>query len=384
MDTKIIREGLVKIKTPEFDKVSSKAPVFYNPVMELNRDLSVIAIKTYQKDLGHEISICDAFGGSGIRGIRYAKEIDDVAKVVISDINPLAIQFANENIEMNNLDNVKTCREDANILLRKCRGKFDVVDIDPFGTPSFYIESAGISLKAGGLICATATDTSGLCGTYKEPCVRKYSAMPLKTEYCHEIGIRILAGFIARTFSKYKKCIEILFSHSTEHYMRIYAKVKKGAKITDESLKNSIGYILHCENCLNRTIIQGIAPKITSICPACGKNFKTVGPLWCGSILDQQFIEEMLENIETTKINQENQVLKLLNRTYDEANAPATHYDLHEISKKLKISAPRLDKVLESLKESGYSASRTHFKPTGIKTDAPVSKIKEIVQHLNE
>jgi len=384
MDTKIIREGLVKIKTPEFDKVSSKAPVFYNPVMELNRDLSVIAIKTYQKDLGHEISICDAFGGSGVRGVRYAKEIQNVSKVVVTDINPLAIQFANENIEMNNLDNVTTCKEDANILLRKCRGKFDVVDIDPFGTPSFYIESAGISLKAGGLICATATDTSGLCGTYKEPCVRKYSAMPLKTEYCHEIGIRILAGFIARTFSKYKKCIEIIFSHSTEHYMRIYAKVKKGAKITDESLKNNIGYILHCENCLNRTIIQGIAPKITSICPVCGKNFKTVGPLWCGSILDQQFIEEMLENIETTKINQENQVLKLLNRTYDETNAPATHYDLHEISKKLKISAPRLDKVLESLKENGYFASRTHFKPTGIKTDAPVSKIKEIVQHLNE
>lgn len=384
MDIKIIHEGLVEIKAPEFDKVSSKAPVFYNPVMELNRDLSVIAIKTYQKELGHEISICDAFGGSGIRGVRYAKEIDEVSKVVISDINPLAIRYANENAATNNVDNVKVCKEDANILLRKCKGRFDVVDIDPFGTPSFFIESAAISLKAGGMICATATDTSGLCGTYKEPCLRKYSAMPLKTEYCHELGIRILAGFLARTFSKYKKCIDIVFSHSTEHYMRIYAKVNKGAKITDESLKNSIGYILHCESCLNRTLIQGIAPKVTSICPVCGKSFRTVGPLWCGSILDQQFIEEMLKNVENTKINQEKKVLKLLNMTYGEANAPATHYDLHEISKKLKISAPRLDNVLESLKENGYFASRTHFKPTGIKTDAPVNKIKEIVFSLNE
>ncbi len=383
MDTKIIQEGLVKIKTPEFDKVSSKAPVFYNPVMELNRDLSIIAIKTYQKELKHEINICDAFGGSGIRGVRYAKEIENVSKVVITDINPLAIQFANENIEINDLDNVTTCKEDANILLRKCRGKFDVVDIDPFGTPSFYIESAGISLKSGGMICATATDTSGLCGTYKEPCVRKYSAIPLKTGYCHEIGIRILAGFLARTFSKYKKCIDIVFSHSTEHYMRIYAKVKKGAKITDESLKNNIGYILHCESCLNRTMVQGIAPKAASICPVCGEDFRIVGPLWCGSVLDQQFIEEMLENVENTRINQEKKVLKLLNRTYDEANAPATFYDLHEISKKLKVSAPRLDNVLELLKENGYFASRTHFKPTGIKTDAPVDKIKGIVLLLS-
>ncbi len=383
MDTKIIQEGLVTIKTPEFDKVSSKAPVFYNPVMELNRDLSVIAIKTYQKELEHEINICDAFGGSGIRGVRYAKEIDNVSKVVINDINPLAVQFAKENIAANKVNNVNVCQEDANILLRKCRGKFDVVDIDPFGTPSFFIESAGISLKSGGMICATATDTSGLCGTYKEPCVRKYSAMPLKTEYCHEIGIRILAGFLARTFSKYKKCIEIIFSHSTEHYMRIYAKVKKGAKITDESLKNDIGYILHCESCLNRTIVQGIAPKVESICPICGETFRTVGPLWCGSILDQQFIEKMLKNAETAKINQEKKVLKLIHMAYDEANAPATYYDLHEISKKLKISAPRLDNVLELLKENGYFASRTHFKPTGIKTNAPIDKIKGIVLLLS-
>ena len=377
MDIKTIHEGLVEIKTPEFEEISSKAPVFYNPVMELNRDLSILAIKTYQEGLGREISICDSFGGSGIRGVRYAKEINTVENVVITDINPLAVQFARENIELNHLNNVEVFKEDANILLRKCRGKFDVVDIDPFGTPSPFIESAGISLKAGGLLCATATDTSGLCGTYKEPCIRKYSAMPLKTEYCHEIGVRILAGFIARTLSKFKKCIEIKFAHSSEHYMRIYAVVRKGAKITDESLKN-IGYILNCENCLNRMIVKGITPPIHQDCPVCGKKFKTAGPLWCGDIQNTEFINRMQEMMEKTKINQEKKALKLLNFAYEESNAPATYYDLHEISRNLKISAPRLNDFLDSLKENGYFASRTHFKPTGIKTDAPVDKIKEI------
>lgn len=381
MDIKTIHEGLVEIKTPEFDKVSSKAPVFYNPVMELNRDLSILAIKTYQENLGRNISICDAFGGSGIRGVRYAKEIEAVENVAISDINPLAVQYAEENIELNHLINVKVYKEDANILLRKCRGKFDIVDIDPFGTPSPFIESAGISLKAGGMLCATATDTSALCGTYKEPCIRKYGAMPLKTEYCHEIGVRILAGFIARTLAKFKKCIEVKFSHSSEHYMRIYAVMRKGAKITDESLKN-IGYILHCQNCLNRMVVKGITPQIGRDCPVCGKKFKTAGPLWCDKIEDANFIKGMMENIEKTKINQENKAIKLLNFANDEANAPATHYDLHEICRNLKISAPRLNDVLDALKESGYFASRTHFKPTGIKTDAPVDKIKEIFLSL--
>ncbi|MGZ7067023.1 MAG: tRNA (guanine(10)-N(2))-dimethyltransferase, partial [Methanobacterium sp.] len=158
MDNKTINEGIVKIITPELHKISSKAPVFYNPVMELNRDLSILAIKTYVKNLGRKIKICDAFGGSGIRGVRYEKEIDEVENVVISDINPLAIQYIEENIKLNELDNIYVFKEDANILLRKCRGKFDVVDIDPFGTPSPFIESAGISLKSGGMICATATD----------------------------------------------------------------------------------------------------------------------------------------------------------------------------------------------------------------------------------
>jgi tRNA (guanine26-N2/guanine27-N2)-dimethyltransferase len=195
------------------------------------------------------------------------------------------------------------------------------------------------------------------------------------------MGVRILAGFIARTVSKFKKCIEVKFSHSSEHYMRVYAVVRKGAKITDESLKN-IGYVLHCQNCLNRMIIKGITPQIGLECPVCGKKFKTAGPLWCGKIEDTNFINGMLENIEKTKINQENKALKLLNFAYEESNAPATHYDLHEISRNLKISAPRLNNVLDALKENGYFASRTHFKPTGIKTDAPVAKIKEIFLSL--
>lgn len=383
MDIKIIHEGLVKIKTPKFDKISSKAPVFYNPVMELNRDLSILAIKTYQEELGREISICDSFGGSGIRGVRYAKEIDTVKNVVISDINPTAVQFAEENVELNGLCNVKVFKEDANILLRKCRGKFDVVDIDPFGTPSPFIESAGISLKAGGMLCATATDTSALCGTYKEPCIRKYGAMPLKTEYCHELGIRILAGFIARTLSKFKKCIEVKFAHSSEHYMRIYAVVRKGAKITDESLKN-IGYVLHCRNCLNRMVIKGITSQFGLGCPVCGGKFKTAGPLWCGAILEEDFIKGMMDNLKNTKINQKNKALKLINFTYEESNAPATYYDLHEICRNLKISAPRLIDVLNSLKERGYFASRTHFKPTGIKTSAPVDEIKTTILGLTD
>ena len=84
---KTIEEGLTKIEFPEYEKVSSDAPVFYNPHMELNRDISILALQTYQKEQNREINICDLFGGSGIRGIRYKKEIDGVENVYIGNEN---------------------------------------------------------------------------------------------------------------------------------------------------------------------------------------------------------------------------------------------------------------------------------------------------------
>lgn len=381
MDQITVTEGNVKIRIPVFDKVSAKAPVFYNPVMELNRDLSVIALQVFRNEQEEDLKICDAFSGSGIRGIRYAREIDGVENVVVNDLNPQAVKFTVENIQENNLNNVMVCREDANILLRKCKGKFNVVDIDPFGTPSPYIESAAISLKSGGMLCVTATDTSALCGTYKEPCIRKYGSIPLKTEYCHETGLRILAGFISRTFSKYKKYIRIKFSHSTEHYMRLYLTVGKGAKKADESLKN-LGFIAHCDKCLYRLPIPGFAPKISSNCPVCSGQLKVAGPLWLGNLSESEFIKKMIETLALKTVNKEKEACKILERNYEESFAPATFYDLHKICKNLKISSPPLNRVLDKLHEEGYIASRTHIKPTGIKTNSPVEIIKEIVLSL--
>lgn len=381
MNYMIINEGKVTIKIPEFEKVTAKAPVFYNPAMELNRDLSVAALSVYSQNQDHDISVCDAFGGTGIRGIRYAKEIPGVKRAVVNDLNPLAVEFARENIVNNEVNQVSVCRDDANMILRKCKGKFDVIDIDPFGTPAPYIESAAANLRAEGMICVTATDTSALCGTYTEPCIRKYGAVPLKTDYCHENGLRILAGFVARTFSKYKKFIHIKFSHSTEHYMRIYATIGKGAAKTDESLR-SLGFIVHCKNCLNRMVVKGLAPIIPDCCPICGGKFKVGGPLWCGPMNDSDFIGSMLAEVQNLRLNKKESAVKILNLNINEADAPVTHYEIHKVCKNLKTSAPPILDIMEQLLNMGYFVSRTHFSPTSIKTDADIVELKKIILSL--
>ena len=380
---KHIEEGLTKIEFPEFEKVSSQAPVFYNPHMELNRDLSILAIQVFQKEQNRQINICDLFGGSGIRGVRYKNEITGVGEVAINDISETANYYERHNIKLNNLEDVNIYQHDASMLLRLKRGEFDVIDIDPFGTPSPFIDSAGYCARRDSLLCVTATDTSALCGTYTEPCIRKYNSKPYKSEYCHENGIRILTGFVALTLSKYSKFIEVKMSHSTEHYMRLYLEVKKGSKKTDESLKN-IGYISHCNNCLHRQISHGLASPIYEICPHCGEKLIHAGPLWIGPIQNSKFIEKMISEADNKKINSKKEALKLLHKCLDESDGPVTFYDVHSICKSLKISAPKFDLILEKLKNSGFIALKTHYNPLGIKSDAGIDDIKNILIELNQ
>jgi tRNA (guanine26-N2/guanine27-N2)-dimethyltransferase len=204
--TETVKEGKVEILVPKLkafvktpsEYAPSKAPVFYNPVMELNRDIAVLALQTYQKLLNQEISVCEPLTGCGVRGVRFAVEVKGVKKVLINDINRKAFQLANHNVQMSGLSGrITVANEDANCLLG-CYGapskRFDAIDIDPFGSPVIYLDSAIRALRNGGLIALTATDMASLCGVYPKACIRKYGGKPLRTEYCHELAVRLWLG----------------------------------------------------------------------------------------------------------------------------------------------------------------------------------------------
>ena len=391
--SELIKEGKVQVLVPKLeaygvvpsDYAPSKAPVFYNPVMEFNRDLTVLAFKAYQKMVNHEISICEPFTSQGIRGIRFAAEIDGVAKVLVSDINTSAYELAKYNIELNKLENKITLKhKDANCVL-SCNAspkkRFDIVDIDPFGTPVPYLDSAFRALKNKGLLAATATDLAPLCGVHAKACVRKYGGKPLRTEYCHELAVRLLAGCMASLAAKHDIGIRILFSHSTDHYIRVYAQIGYGCQKADESIKTT-GYILHCFNCLHRET----APKIfgkTDLCPECGAKIDYAGPLWIGSIGDPAFIEQIIKENQSTAFRNSAKITKLLTLTKNEAVAPATYHVIDKLSGKLRLPAPSVQAFLTALKSSGYQAVQTHFNTRGIKTDAPALTMHKLLKEIS-
>jgi len=94
----IIKEGDTKIFVFK-NKISEKGPgskhslPFYNPSMELNRDLSVLLVQWLANTYGKKLEILDGLAASGIRGVRFAKEISGDFFVTINDWNEEAYKL---------------------------------------------------------------------------------------------------------------------------------------------------------------------------------------------------------------------------------------------------------------------------------------------------
>jgi tRNA (guanine26-N2/guanine27-N2)-dimethyltransferase len=392
--TEIVCEGRVKVLVPKLEAfvklpseyAPSKAPVFYNPVMELNRDMAVLALQAYQKMVNREIAVCEPLAGCGIRGIRFAKEVKGVKKVLINDINEKAFKLAKYNVEMNGLNNSVTVEnEDANFLLGSYgapRKRFDAVDIDPFGSPVPYLDSAIRALRDGGFLALTATDMAPLCGVHPKACIRKYGGKPLRTEYCHELAVRLLIGCLATTAAKHDMGISVAFSHSTDHYVRVYAIIKHGAKMADESLKN-MGYILHCFECFHRETAKTLfIIERSGKCSECGSKLSIAGPLWLGKIVDEKFCNLVEEGLGKRTFRLKERLEKILNLIKGEVDAPITYYVVDKICDKLAIPVPSVKKILNILREEGFQACLTHFNFGGVKANASAMDMKEILQKI--
>jgi tRNA (guanine26-N2/guanine27-N2)-dimethyltransferase len=392
--TEIIQEGQTKVVVPRLgafvkqpsDYAPSKAPVFYNPAMELNRDLAVLAVQAYQKRIDRNITVCEPLTGCGVRGIRFATEVKGVKKVVIGDINEKAFSLAGYNVQMNDLQKrIAIKHREANNLL-SCYGaprkRFDVIDIDPFGSPVPFIDSVTRALRNHGLLALTATDMASLCGVHSKACIRKYGGRPLRTEYCHELAIRLLAGCVATMAAKHDIGVKIVFSHRGEHYIRVYATIEYGAGNADESLGN-IGYILHCFRCFHREALKGFPDiKPPEKCSECGSNLKSAGPLWLGNIIDREYCILMEGQIETKRLRLASRIRKMLALIGFESDAPISYYVVDKLCDMLGLPVPSVKNVLQRLRNEGFQALPTHLNSRGIRSDVPAWRLTTIIRDL--
>lgn len=392
--TEIIKEGTgtfmvpklkAFVKSPE-EYAPSKAPVFFNPVMEMNRDIAVLALQAFQKTMNREITVCEPLASCGIRGIRFAREVRGAKEVIINDISQKATKMAEHNAHRNRVAHKVTVKNrDANYIMSshsapRCR--FDAIDIDPFGSPVHYIDSALRALRNEGLLALTATDMAPLCGVHPEACIRKYGGAPLRTEYCHELAARLLIGCVAVMAAKHDIGVKPVFSHVSNHYARTYVMIAHGAKKADESLEN-MGYMLHCFNCFHRESIKGLTRTgISMKCVECGSPMKSGGPLWIGDTSEQSFCTKMLIETEKRSLKNRARIEKTLNLAMSETKAPVGYYVIDKLSDSLDSPVPSVKKMVEALGAEGYDVWLTHFSPKGLKSTAPASVMMGILRRI--
>ncbi|WGI16997.1 tRNA (guanine(10)-N(2))-dimethyltransferase [Methanonatronarchaeum sp. AMET-Sl] len=375
-DMNIVSEGGVEFFVPVVDgDVDSSMEVFYNPVMESNRDISVAFIDAVS---GVGDRYLDCHGGTGVRGLRMADMVDGL-DVTINDWSRDAASLIERNASHNSLD-VEVCSVDANVLLSKRR--FDIIDVDPFGSPVPFLDSAARSLTRGGVLCMTATDTAPLSGAHKKPGIRRYSAVPLNTPYHKELGARILVGKTALILAQYDISVRSLFTYYKDHYFRSYLETDVGAKKSNETLEK-MGFLHHCFNCGCREVVYGLENpgKLPNKC-SCGQSMSFCGPLYLGELMNKSCLKDVLRNLKNGFFGTKKESMKLIERCISESGFPPTFYDLHHYCKMESIRAPKTNEVLDKLGDRGFKASQTHFHPLGIKTDASSSILKEILNEL--
>lgn len=372
-----IKEGRTMLLVPTLsltDKVPPKNPAFFNPNAKWNRDISML-VYSIQADTKYNKTFADSICGIGARGLRASVEVPKIDTVYLNDLNPIAVDLARESAKLNQVENKCFLRTNdvckfLNFEERDFR-KFDIIDLDPFGSPSPYVDCVLKSISNHGLISLTATDTAVLCGVYPKVCYRKYYGFPLRVEYSNEIGIRILVSFIALTASRFDLSIIPYFCHSNLHYMRVYLKVEFGNSRAN-SVFQKMGFLKHCQNCKHRGI-EDLREQNLS-CEVCNNKCNLAGPLWIDSLYNSEFVAAMLSRLDSGENNsmpenEFNRLKKMLQICINELTIPS-YFETDTIASMAKKSSISLDKVIGILIANGYEASKTIMNRKGFKTNA--------------
>ncbi|KJZ79825.1 hypothetical protein HIM_00539 [Hirsutella minnesotensis 3608] len=506
-----IKEGRATILVPQSseDKKEDRGDqqVFYNPIQQYNRDLSILAIKAYgewaleirsqaprtkngpkktkqgkkrkrceedassasNKELKTEdksensvnktsaeqfdepsqseetakgtkpaFKILDALSASGLRGLRYGHELPFVTAITANDLSPSAAATICLNVEHNGLQNVMTVtNEDALGLMYRAIAddlgkrdrsgnpskahKFDVIDLDPYGTAAPFFDAAVQSVRDdGGLLCITCTDSAVWAGhSYCEKTFALYGGIPLKGVSTHEAALRLILNAVATSAARYGLAIEPLLSLSIDFYAKFFIRITR-SPLAVKYLASRTMLVYNCDSGCGSWQTQpmmktktaqnkkgsglfykysmALGPTADRFCDHCGSKMHVSGPMYAGHIHSQEFIHRVLDQIPQASADVYKTLPRLegMLRTAQEefipGPPPPNDVDPKEaelatldncpffvvpgkLASIVSCASPPDDMIRGALAHLGYQAGRSHCRPGSIKTDAPWSTI---------
>jgi len=352
-----------------------------------------------------DITILEGMAATGLRSLRYAQELDDVGCVVANDLDPKAAEAIERNKAYNaecspemkeKIAKVIPHNEDVRMVCMKHEKMFDIVDLDPYGSPSILLDSAVQAVQEGGMLLVTATDMAVLCGNNGEVAWSKYGAYPLRAKYCHEMAVRMLLQSIENAAIKYRRHIVPVISLSIDFYIRVFVRVYTSPIATKEA-PCKLSYVYQCVGCDSHELqpvarmstkgnvtkyLPGAGPVVPQRCTECGWHYNMGGPIWSAPIHDDEWLKNVKAEMEKNKDRYPGfgKVHALLTTAQEELKDVPLHYDVHSMGGTLKAVPPNMWLFKSAIVNAGYRVSGCHSNPLGIKTDAPAEVLWDILR----
>ncbi|KAL8471820.1 hypothetical protein ACS0TY_029162 [Phlomoides rotata] len=364
-------------------------------------DISEDSASNHDKGRGHlkPPRVLEALSASGLRALRYAREIDEIGQVVALDNDKESVESCRVNIKFNGsvaCSKVESHLADARVYMLAHPKEFDAVDLDPYGAPSVFLDSAVQSVVDGGLLMCTATDMAVLCGSNGEVCYSKYGSYPLRGNYCHEMALRILLACIESHANRYKRYIVPVLSIHMNFYVRVFVRIYTSASAI-KSTPLKLSYVYQCVGCdsfhlqpVGRTVskntsiknLPGFGPVVAQECSDCGKKYNMGGPIWSAPIHDMEWVTSILADVKSMKDRYPafNQISATLTTISEELPDVPLFVSLHGLCATLKCTSPSAVIFRSAVINAGYRISGSHVNPLGLKTDAPMDVIWDIMR----
>ena len=430
-------DGKSDSRTPTVNGTSENIPVEADTSAPTNDSVNTAhskedssGFKRSESRPPRQFKILDALSATGLRALRYAREVPEATSITANDLSSDATRSIDLNVQHNKLsDRIKVTTENAlshmyQFVGKEGDGKYDVIDLDPYGTAAPFLDAAVQALNNDGLLCVTCTD-AGVWAShgYSEKTFSLYGGNPIKGRHSHEGGLRLILHAIATSAARYGIAIEPLLSLSIDFYARLFVRVRKSPEQVkflagktmlvyscdsgcgsyktqligrNDTTKNKVGGTIY-----KHGMAQG--PSCGPYCDQCGFKTHLSGPMWAGPLHNPRFLARLLatlprgvdtygtiERIEgmVSTALEETLVEEYPERQTLEAEPDADERiieplhpaaaDLHPfffilpaLAGVIHCSAPGELPIKGALRHAGYKAVRSHTQPSSIKTDAP-------------
>jgi tRNA (guanine26-N2/guanine27-N2)-dimethyltransferase len=355
-------EGAVRLRT---------GSGFFRADSRPARDFGVLLARTLAA--AGPLRLLDAMAGCGIRALRAAVE-GGASSVWLNDADPDRLPLLQANLA--GVAAGVTRRFSAHTaqrLLAEClqeRRRFELVDLDAFGSPSALLPLALEAVAFGGLLYVASSDGRSPTGHDRPAAVRRLGAAARAHPASWELALRLQLGSLARAAWALGRGLEPVLSFSEGRTFRTAVRVQRQPAPGEE---RHLGLLAHCHGCGDQQTqsLLRLGRWGACCCKGSAPPLAVSGPLWLGPLQDPATLAAMEAEAGRSPLSLAPESRRLLERLAADSGEPARCWPTAWIGRALGQGPPPLEPLVAGLRAAGWRAGASGVMAGQLRSDAP-------------